>query len=93
MWSGARAPPGSTIARSIQLGVSAAQAAMRPSKELSRRSRSAGRFKRPTASYAVITKLIELGYLKPKDRYHASAIEKAIGRLGSDLIRARIVLR
>jgi hypothetical protein len=44
-------------------------------------------------SYAVVTKLIELGYLQTKDRYRASAVEKAIGRLKSDLTRAGIVLR
>jgi hypothetical protein len=59
----------------------------------SSRSRSAGRFKRPTASSAVITKLVELGYLQPKARHRAGAIEKAIGRLRSNLIRDGIVLR
>ena len=66
---------------------------MRPSKELSRRSGSVDRAKRPTVSYAVVTKLIELGYLQTKDRYRASAVAKAIGRLKSDLTRAGIVLR
>ena len=64
-----------------------------PVKVLSRRTRSAGRFKRSTASSAVITKLIEFGYLQPKARHRADAIEKAIGRLRSNLIRAGIVLR
>jgi hypothetical protein len=41
----------------------------------------------------VITKLIELGYLQQKNRYHAGAIEKAIGKLRNDLIRAGIMLR
>jgi hypothetical protein len=62
-------------------------------KVLSRRTRSAGRFKRSTASSAVVTKLVELGYLQPKARSRAGAIEKAIGRLTSNLIRAGIVLR
>jgi hypothetical protein len=66
---------------------------MRPSKELSRGGRGAARSKRPTASYAVVTKLINLGYLQAKERYRASAVEKAIGRLKSDLTRAGIVLR
>jgi len=67
--------------------------AMRPSKELSRRNGSVARAKRPTVSYAVVTKLIELGYLQTKDRYRASAVERALGRLKSDLTRAGIVLR
>jgi hypothetical protein len=67
--------------------------AMRPSKELPHRSRSVARAKRLTVSYAVVTKLIELGYLQTKDRYRASAVEKAVGRLKSDLTRAGIVLR
>ena len=46
-------------------------------KELSRRTRSSGRFKRSTASSAVVTKLVELGYLQPKARYRAGAIEKS----------------
>ena len=66
---------------------------MRPSKELSRRSRRGTRFKQPTASYAVITNLIELGYLQMKERYRASAVEKAIGRLRNDLIRAGVLRR
>jgi hypothetical protein len=41
----------------------------------------------------VITKLVELGYLQPKARHRADAIEKAIGRLRSNLIRGGIVLR
>jgi hypothetical protein len=45
-----------------------------------------------TASSAVITKLVELGYLQPKARHRARAIEKAIGSLRSNLIRAGIVL-
>jgi hypothetical protein len=66
---------------------------MRSSKELSRPTRSADRFKRSTISSAVITKLVELGYLQPKARHRADAIEKAIGRLRSNLIRDGIVLR
>jgi hypothetical protein len=66
---------------------------MRPPKELPRRSRSAARLGRPIASYAVITKLIELGYLQPKERYRARAVEKALSKLRNDLIRASIVLR
>jgi hypothetical protein len=77
----------------LNSGLSAAQTAMRPSKELSRRSHSAPRFKRPTPSYAVVAQLIELGYLQPRERYRAGAIEKAIGRLRNDLIRAGVVER
>lgn len=66
---------------------------MLPPKELPRRSPSAARLERPTASYAVITKLIELGYLRPKERYRVRAVEKALGKLRNDLIRASIVLR
>ena len=58
-------------------------------KELSPRTRSADRFKRS----AVITKLVELGYLPPKARHRADAIEKALGRLRSNLIRDGTVLR
>ena len=64
-----------------------------PVKEWPPRTPSADRFKRSTISSAVITKLVELGYLPPKARHRADAIEKAIGRLRSNLIRDGIVLR
>jgi hypothetical protein len=64
-----------------------------PVKESPRRTRSADRLKRSTISSVVIKKLVELGYLQPKARHRADAIEKAIGRLRSNLIRDGIVLR
>ena len=80
------------MARS-SLNLPVARTVMGPAKELPRRSRRAPRSKGPTASYAVITNLIELGYLRPEERYRASAVEKALRKLGNDLIRAGIVLR
>jgi hypothetical protein len=50
------------------------------------------RFKRPIASLAVITKLVELGYLRPGARHRTGAIEQAIGRLRKDLIRDGVIL-
>jgi hypothetical protein len=45
------------------------------------------RFEPRVASLAVITKLVELGYLQPGARHRATAVERAIDRLRSDLIR------
>ena len=45
------------------------------------------RFERRVASLAVITKLVELGYLQAGARHRATAVERAIDRLRSDLIR------
>ena len=45
------------------------------------------RFERRVASLAVITKLVELGYLQPGARHRATAVERAIDRLRRDLIR------
>ena len=39
---------------------------------------------RPVASLAVITKLVELGYLQPGARHRATAVQRAIERLRSD---------
>jgi hypothetical protein len=64
-----------------------------PVKASPRRTRSPDRLKRSTISSAVIKKLVELGYLQPKARHRADAIEKALGRLRSNLIRDGIVLR
>ena len=36
------------------------------------------RFERRVASLAVITKLVELGYLQPGARHRATAVERAI---------------
>jgi hypothetical protein len=47
------------------------------------------RFERRVASLAVITKLVELGYLQPGARHRATAVERAIDRLRSDLVRQR----
>jgi hypothetical protein len=44
------------------------------------------RFERRVASLAVITKLVELGYLQPGARHRATAVERAIDRLRSDLV-------
>ena len=43
------------------------------------------RFEGRVASLAVITKLVELGYLQPGARHRATAVERAIDRLRSDL--------
>jgi hypothetical protein len=49
------------------------------------------RFERAIASSAVITKLVELGYLQPGARHRATAVERAINRLRSDLIRQGVI--
>ena len=50
------------------------------------------RFERRVASSAVITKLVELGYyLQPGARHRATAVERAIDRLRSDLIRQGVI--
>jgi hypothetical protein len=46
---------------------------------------------RPVASLAVITKLVELGYLQPGARHRATAVQRAIERLGSDLVRQGVI--
>jgi hypothetical protein len=48
------------------------------------------RFEGRVASLAVITKLVELGYLQPGARHRATAVERAIDRLRSDLSRGVI---
>jgi hypothetical protein len=49
------------------------------------------RFERRVASLAVITKLVELRYLQPGARHRATAVEGAIDRLRSDLIRQGVI--
>jgi hypothetical protein len=49
------------------------------------------RLQRPVASLAVITKLVELGHLQPGARHRATAVERAIDRLRSDLVRHGVV--
>jgi hypothetical protein len=49
------------------------------------------RFERRVASLAVITKLVELGYLQPGARHRATAVERAIDRLRSDLVRWGVI--
>ena len=49
------------------------------------------RFERPTASSAVTTKLVELGYLQAEARHRANAVKRAIDRLRRDLIRDRVI--
>ena len=49
------------------------------------------RLERPIASSAVITKLVELGYLQPGARHRATAVKRAIDRLRGDLIRAGVI--
>ena len=44
------------------------------------------RFERAIASSAVITELVELGYLQPGAR-HRTAVARAIDRLRNDLVR------
>jgi hypothetical protein len=46
---------------------------------------------RPIASSVVITKLIELGYLQREKCNRATAIERAIERLRSDLCRDGVI--
>jgi hypothetical protein len=45
------------------------------------------RFKRPIASSAIITSLVKLGYLQPGARHRATAIQRAVERLRTDLMR------
>jgi hypothetical protein len=49
------------------------------------------RFERRVASLAVITKLVELGYLQPGARHRATAVERAIDGLRSDLVRQGVI--
>ena len=49
------------------------------------------RFERRVASLAVITKLVELGYLQAGARHRATAVERAIDRLRTDLVRQGVV--
>jgi hypothetical protein len=49
------------------------------------------RFERRVASLAVITKLVELGYLQPGARHRATAVERAIDRLRMDLVRHGVI--
>jgi hypothetical protein len=49
------------------------------------------RFERRVASLAVITKLVELGYLQPGARHRATAVEWAIDRLRMDLVRHGVI--
>jgi hypothetical protein len=49
------------------------------------------RLERRVASLAVITKLVELGYLQPGARHRATAVERAIDRLRTDLVRQGVV--
>ena len=49
------------------------------------------RLERRVASLAVITKVVELGYLQPGARHRATAVERAIDRLRSDLVRQGVI--
>jgi hypothetical protein len=49
------------------------------------------RFERRVASLAIITKLVDLGYLQLGARHRATAVEMAIDRLRSDLIRQGVI--
>jgi hypothetical protein len=49
------------------------------------------RFERPTASSAVTTKLVELGFLQAGARHRANAVKRAIDRLRRDLIRDGVI--
>ena len=49
------------------------------------------RFEQPTASSAVTTKLVELGYLQAGARHRANAVKRAIDRLRRDLIRDGVI--
>jgi hypothetical protein len=49
------------------------------------------RFERFIASSAVITSLVKLGYLRPGARHRATAIQRAIERLRTDLMRDGVI--
>jgi hypothetical protein len=49
------------------------------------------RFERAIASSAVITKLVELGYLQPGARHRATAVARAVDRLRNDLVRDSVI--
>jgi hypothetical protein len=49
------------------------------------------RLERPVASSVVIASLVALGYLQQAKRHRASAIERAIDRLRSDLVRDGVI--
>jgi hypothetical protein len=48
-------------------------------------------FRRRAASRAVIAKLIELGYLRPANRYNEGVVEHAVERLGQALQRDGVI--
>jgi hypothetical protein len=54
-------------------------------------SGAASALTRRVASLAVITKLVELGYLQPGARHRATAVERAVDRLRGDLIRQGVI--
>ena len=41
--------------------------------------------------FGSLTKLVELGYLQPGARHRATAVERAIDRLRSDLVREGVI--
>ena len=49
------------------------------------------RLERHVASLAVITKLVDLGYLHPGARHRVTAVERAIDRLRMDLVRQGVI--
>jgi hypothetical protein len=49
------------------------------------------RFERAIACSAVITKLVELGYLQPGARHRATAVARAVDRLRNDLVRDSVI--
>ena len=49
------------------------------------------RFERRVASLVVIRTLVEFGYLQPGACHRATAVERAIDRLRSDLIREGVI--
>ena len=49
------------------------------------------RFERSIASSAVMTSLVKLGYLQPGARHRATAIQRAIERLRTDLTRDGVI--
>jgi hypothetical protein len=46
---------------------------------------------RRAASRAVIAKLVELGYLRPANRYSEGVVERAVERLGQALQRDGVI--
>jgi hypothetical protein len=49
------------------------------------------RLRRPTISAKVVKELLKLGYLQPAKRHKPHVVERALGRLRTDLVREGVV--